>query len=172
VAVDRARRRRVLTIVFEDYVPPSAVRKAMQRTGLLREAATLERSQPLPTLGDLIARGRRLLVFAEKDGGAYPWYMPAFSFIQDTPLGARRPGRLRCTRWRGNADSPVLLLNHWIDRFPPRVSDNARINRRRFLEQRIARCTRSRGMAPGIVAVDFYERGALLAVARALNEGR
>jgi hypothetical protein len=159
----------VLTIIFEPYVPPRQIEAAMRRTGLLHDATVLDRSQPLPTLGALIAGGRRLLVFAEDDGGAYPWYMPAFSFIQDTPLGAKQPAQLRCRRWRGDADSPILLLNHWIDRFPPRVSENARIGRERFLEQRIRRCARARGLAPGIVAVDFYERTALMKVVGRLN---
>lgn len=159
----------VVTIVFEPYVPPSRIADAMGRTGLLEHAAALDRSQPLPTLRMLIDRGTRLLVFAEVDGGAYPWYMPAFSFIQDTPLGARRPSQLRCTRWRGDADSPILLLNHWIDRFPPRVSDNVRIGTRRFLERRIRRCTAVRGLAPGLVAVDFYDRTSLLDVVGRMN---
>ena len=33
----------------------------------------------------------RLVILAEKDGGARPWYLPAFSFVQDTPLGATSP---------------------------------------------------------------------------------
>ena len=52
----------------------------------------------VPTLQTLIARGQRLVVFAEEKGGLPPWYMPAFSFIQDTPLGATRPDQLSCKR--------------------------------------------------------------------------
>jgi hypothetical protein len=161
--------REVVTIVYEPYVPPAQIEAAMRRTGLLRYAAELERSEPLPTLGELIDAGHRLVVFAEEDGGTFPWYMPAFSYIQDTPLGAVTPSGLRCSRFRGDADSPILLMNHWIDRFPPRVSANARINRKAFLEGRIDRCTRERGLGPGLVGVDFYERGALVEVARERN---
>ena len=59
------------------------------------------------------------MVFAEEKGGSPPWYMPAFSFIQDTPLGAVRPDQLSCTRYRGEDGSPMLLINHWIPPFPP-----------------------------------------------------
>ena len=81
--------RDVLVVVFEPYVTPAVIRDALRRTGLLEDAPELDRDAPLPTLGDLVDAGTRLVVFTEEDGGAYPWYLPAFSFIQDTPLGAR-----------------------------------------------------------------------------------
>ena len=59
--------------------------------------------------------------------------MPAFSFIQDTPLGATRPDQLSCKRYRGEADSPLLLINHWIPPFPPSPTLNAAIGRAPFL---------------------------------------
>ena len=40
-------------------------------------------------------------MFAEEKGGSPSWYMPAFEFIQDTPLGALHPGQLSCARYRG-----------------------------------------------------------------------
>jgi hypothetical protein len=159
----------VLVVIVEPYVPPVEIERALERTGLLRYAAALHRDAPLPTLGELVADGTRLVLFAEKDGGARPWYMPAFSFTQDTPLGAVTPAQLSCKRFRGDADSPLLLLNHWIDRFPPRPSDNEPILREPFLKKRIERCSRVRAVTPGIVAVDFYERGALVEVVRTLN---
>ena len=131
----------------------------------------LDRAAPLPTLGELVDSGRRLVLFAEEDGGARPWYPPAFSFLQDTPLGARRPADLSCRRFRGEPGSPLLLLNHWIDRFPPRPSDNAPIGTAAFLRDRIRRCTAQRGIRGAIVAVDFSDRTAVVAVARALDRG-
>jgi len=161
--------RQVLMVVVEPYVGPGVVEAALRRTRLLPYLAELDREEPLPTLGDLIAAGKRLVVFSEADGGARPWYMPAFSFMQDTPLGARRPADLRCARYRGTADSPILLMNHWIDRFPPRASQNARIGRSPFLRDRIDRCAAARGQRPAVIAVDFYERTSVVAVARDLN---
>jgi len=159
----------VLLLVIEDYVPPADIRAALQDAGLLGYAAQLDRNLPLPTLRELVRDGERLVIFAEKEGGTYPWYMPAFSFIQDTPLGNRRSSDFSCERFRGDADSPILMLNHWIDRFPPRVSDNVLVGGMRFLSSRIARCARERGVPAGVVAVDFYERGAVVEVARDLN---
>jgi hypothetical protein len=95
--------------------------------------------------------------------------MPAFKLIQDTPLGALRPGQLSCARYRGADHSPLLLLNHWIPPFPPSTTINAAIGRASFLRARIARCERERGIHGAIVAVDFYQRTAVVKVAQQLN---
>ena len=163
----------VLVVIVEDYVPPSTIKEAFGAAGLTRYAASLKLDAPLPTLGELIKNGHRLVVFAEVKGGSPPWYMPAFSFIQDTPLGALHPGQLSCARYRGNADSPMLLLNHWIPPFPPSPILNAQIGRAAFLRARISRCAGERHTSGAIVAVDFYQRTAVVKVAQQLNsEGR
>src|SRR5688500_18119354 len=112
--------------------------------------------------------GTPLVVLAEEDGGTHPWYLPGFSFVQDTPLGARRPGELSCDRARGEADSPLLLMNHWIDTFPPSVARNRAIGRA-FLDRHLARCERERDLLPNLVAVDFYENTDVVGIAERLN---
>jgi len=159
----------VLVVIVEDYVPPATIKQAFDSAGLTSYAATLKLHAPLPTLGELIKSGHRLLVFAEVKGGSPSWYMPAFSLIQDTPLGALRPGQLSCARYRGKTDSPMLLLNHWIPPFPPSPSINAQIGRAAFLRARLLRCTHERHIPGAIVAVDFYQRTAVVKVANELN---
>jgi hypothetical protein len=159
----------VLIVIVEDYIPPSTIEQAFERTGLSPYVATLDRGQPPPTLGTLIGRGQRLVVFAEEKGGSPAWYMPAFSFIQDTPLGAVRPDQLSCKRYRGEQDSPLLLMNYWIPPFPPSPTLNAGIGRAFFLRGRLERCLKDRGFKGAIVAVDFYERTSVLEVAQELN---
>ena len=119
----------------------------------------------------MIASKRRLVVFAEEQGGSPAWYMPGFSFIQDTPLGATRPDQLSCKRYRGEGHGPLLLINHWIPPFPPSPSLNARIGRAAFLRGRIERCVKQRGVKGAIVAVDFYQRTSVVDVAQELNSG-
>lgn len=159
----------VLMVIVEDYVPPATIERAFQQSGLAGYVATLDRGEPLPTLETLIARGKRLVVFAEEGGGSPSWYMPAFSFIQDTPLGATRPDRLSCKRYRGEEHSRLLLINHWIPPFPPSASLNAGIGQAVFLRGRIKRCLQERGTRGAIVAVDFYQRTSVVEVARELN---
>ncbi len=146
----------VVIVIVEDYVPPATIERAFEQTGLTHYVATLDRRAPMPTLGELIARGQRLVVFAEEKGGSPAWYMPAFSFIQDTPLGATRPDQLSCERYRGEADSPLLLINHWIPPFPPSPTLNAAIGRAPFLRGRIERCLQEARLQ------GRYRRGRLL----------
>jgi hypothetical protein len=159
----------VLIVIVEDYVPPATIERAFEQAGLTRYLATLDRGQPLPTLETLIAHGQRLVVFAEENGGSPAWYMPAFSFIQDTPLGATRPDQLSCERYRGEADSPLLLINYWIPPFPPSPTLNAGIGRAAILRRHIERCLEKRGSKGAIVAVDFYQRTSVVDVAKELN---
>lgn len=162
--------REVVILFVEPYVPPREIENALRDVGLLDQAAELERDRPLPSLGVLIRAGTRLVVLAEKDGGARPWYLPGFSFVQDTPLGAERPDELSCERFRGSADAPLLLLNHWIPPFPPSVTDNARIAGE-ALRDRVERCRAERGQLPNLLAVDFYERSGVVEVGEELNGG-
>ncbi len=96
--------------------------------------------------------------------------MPAFSFIQDTPLGARHPGQLSCARFRGESDSPILLVNNWIETFPPLPALNAPLGRAAALRRRITQCSAERDVRGGIVAVDFYQQTDLVKVAAQLND--
>jgi hypothetical protein len=163
--------RTFLVLIVEDYVPARAIAAAFERAGLARLAATLPRRGPQPTLGRLLGEGKRLAVFSEKSGGAPAWYMPAFDYIQDTPLGAKRPSQLSCARFRGEPQGPLLLINHWIPPFPPSPRLNAAIGTRAFLRHRIRECMGERGFEGAIVAVDFYERTAVVGVAEGLNGG-
>jgi hypothetical protein len=88
--------------------------------------------------------------------------------VQDTPLGATRPSQLSCDRYRGDADSPLLMLNHWIPPFPPSVTRNQAIGGT-FLRARVGRCERQRELLPNLLAVDFYERTGVVGIARDLN---
>jgi hypothetical protein len=163
--------RDVVVLFVEPYVPVGEIEGALRRTRLLSSAAVVRRDAPLPTLGELVDAGTPLVVLAEQDGGTRPWYLDGFSFAQDTPYSSRRADELTCARARGSADSPLLLVNHWIATFPPSRSRNAAIGGT-FLERRLARCKRERRLLPNLVAVDFYERSDVVPIARRLNAER
>jgi hypothetical protein len=160
--------REVLVVFIEPYVAVEEIERGLADAGLLEQAAELRRDRPLPTLGELIAARTRLVVLAEEDGGARPWYLDGFSFAQDTPYQATRPSELSCRRFRGLQDSPLLLINHWIATFPPSPVRNQRIGGP-TLRRRLADCERDREQLPNLVAVDFYERSDVLRIAQALN---
>jgi hypothetical protein len=160
----------VVILFDEDYVSEDDLYRVYRRAGLLPYLATLDRLTPLPTLSQLVRTGKRVIVFTErKPSGRYPWDLDGFSFVQDTPLGATKPGQLRCRRERGDVDSPLLMLNHWIDRFPPPASANRAILTERFILRRARRCERVRAMLPNLIASDHYDEGRLVAAVRRLN---
>ena len=160
----------VVIIFDEDYVKERDLERVYRESGLFHYLATLNRDEPLPTLRQLIRSGKRVLVFTEREpSGQYAWNMEGFAYVQDTPLGAKKPSELQCARSRGSADSPLLMLNNWIDRFPPPLSANRAVLRRSFIVGRARRCRRERKMLPNLIASDFYDQGHLVDAVRQLN---
>jgi len=157
----------LLVLFVEPSVPAWAVEREVRLAGLGPRLARLDRDAPLPTLRALLGAGRRIVVLGERDTAGVPWYHDGFSFVQDTPLG---PGSASsCRPSRGDPASPLFMLNHWVDRFPPPPSANARINDRATIVRRADRCARERGVRPGLIAVDHYDLGDVVGAARALN---
>jgi Short repeat of unknown function (DUF308) len=171
----RAHPSTVLTMILENYVTDEDLQRSFAATDTEGYAATLRRGEPLPTLRELLDDGKRLVVFTEEPPtGSVPWLNDAFTFIQDTPLGSRSAERLatRCARYRGTADSPFLMLNNWVERFPPSLTANRPALTKAFLNARIARCAKARGVPVSMIAVDHYEQGDLIQVARDVNATR
>jgi hypothetical protein len=132
----------------------------------------------------MIDSGGRVLMLAENDAGdtAIPWYHPAYeSLVQETPYSFQRPRQLTdpaelpasCEPNRGPDDASLFLINHWIDTSPaPRPGNAAKVNTAQVLRRRIAECEALRGLAPGLIAVDFYRKGDLIEVVDSLNAER
>ena len=114
----------VLVLFLENYVGDEDLAGAFREHGTADYAQVLDRGEPLPTLGQMIRSGKRMLVFTENRTEGVPWLNYGFEWVQDTPLKAQRPQDLNCRPSRGSPDSPILMLNHWIDRFPPPLSRN------------------------------------------------
>jgi hypothetical protein len=142
--------------------------RALERGGLARYALEWAPGDPLPTLREMIDRRRNIVVLAENEGGAAPWYLPAFDMLQDTPFRFEDAGDFSCAEGRGSPDSPLLLVNHWLAVDPPNPASAAEVNAADVLHARVAECVRQRER-PNIVAVDFYAHGDLLSVVDELN---
>ena len=160
----------VVILFDEDYVTERDLAGVYRRAGLMPYLAVLDRDEPLPTLRQLVRSGKRAIVFTEREpSGEYDWNHDGFSFIQDTPLGATKASAFSCRLNRGDASSPLLAVNNWIDRFPPPLSANREVLRPAFIERRLRRCERERGLKPTLVASDFYDQGDLVGAVRELN---
>ncbi|WP_022927764.1 hypothetical protein [Patulibacter americanus] len=162
-------RSEVLIVMLESSVDPTEIEEAFDKAGLEDYLATLPRTGPMPRMKDLITTGRRLIVLDERDGGDEPWHQPAFVLAQNTSIDKFTDDQASCAPGRGTPDNPLLIANHWIDRFPPPAGRAARANEAGVLRRRVKSCEERLGRKPNSIAVDFYQRGDLLKVVRELN---
>ncbi len=164
-----------VTLFIEDYITPKDTADAFKQSGILRYAYVHDRDEPFPTLRKLIQSDKRLFVMAEKDngGGEYPWYHDGFELTQETPYDFHTPAELAapksCRLNRGEPDSPLFQVNHWIEKIPRSPSTAREVNSFDFMSRRVKLCEARRELLSNWIAVDFYNEGDLFGVIRALN---
>ncbi|ORZ40584.1 PLC-like phosphodiesterase, partial [Catenaria anguillulae PL171] len=177
--------REVVTIVFEN----AAGANAAEIEAVFREAGLLDRlySQPAssptwPTLGELIDRNKRLIVFAPglpsiPAGQPQPLIMNQFDYVSETPYALRSEADWNCALDRpGGQARPLVLVNHWIYGkvlfIPIDVpsANNAKwVNKADKIRGHLNKCQSVRGQRVNYVLVDFYEYGDLTEVVAGLN---
>lgn len=167
----RAHPREVVSFFIQDVVTPADTAAVLERTGLADMAFTPTVGQPFPTLAEMIDSGRRLVVLMENEGGgaAYPYLLPGFEWVQETPYTFNTAADFTCAANRGPADAPLFQLNHWLAGFGSLVSDAAAVNAPEVLGPRAEQCQAERGMLPNFVAVNYYNLGDLFGVVDQLN---
>jgi hypothetical protein len=161
--------------VVQDELPAERLLPILRDSGLDRYLTTVDPARPLPTLGELVDSGRRLVIGLEH-GDLGPELPNVFrsGLVQEVPYRYERVRALRppesCRPLRGPPEAPLFQLNHWITPASRRASRE--VNQFEFLDRRARECARIRDRVPTLVAVDFYESGDLFRVARALNKER
>ncbi len=159
----------VVVLMLEDFVSGEDGVRELERSGLAGRAWRWEDGEPLPTLREMIERKRNLLVLVENDGGAEPWYAPAFDVLQETQYRFEREEDFSCELGRGSPDNPLFLVNHWLTIDPPDPKPAEEVNEHDFLLDRANECQDERDRTPNILAVDFYALGDLFEVVDELN---
>jgi uncharacterized membrane protein len=165
----------IVLLVVEDYVPPKEIEEAVTESGLIDYVYTPRPGKPLPTLRQMAASGKRVIVMAENQpgGSEVPWYVGAFDYAQETPYTFKSVGELAakasCDPNRGSPGNPLFQLNHWIEKMPRSPKTAGQVNSFEFLGRRAKLCQRQRDMLPNWIAVDFWEEGDLFEVANELN---
>ena len=170
----------VVVVINQDAVTPADFVGAVDAAGLSPLMATPPPpGAPWPTLGEMVGAGRRLVILAEDEAGAAPWYQLVYErLVQETPFtfastaALTDPARLpaSCRENRGEPSARLFLLNHWVNTDPRPLPRNAAIvNAYEALLERARTCERIRGRLPNLIAVDFYRRGDAFRVADTLN---
>ena len=153
-----------------DYVTPADTATEFDKAGLTNRVWTYDTSKPPPTLGEMVAAKKTLLVLAEHQGGSPPWYTPGYGIFQDTPYTFVSQADFSCDINRGPADAPLFEVNHFItNKQPPSVTVARAVNSYDVLMARVRLCEQQRRLFPTIVAVNFYDQGDLLKVVNNIN---
>lgn len=163
----------VLAISIEDEVTPRQVADAFERSGLLDYVWTGP-VKPAPTLGEMVERGQRVVVFGEEDTAGVSWYHDQFSYVRDTPYDLPSAAVLLspegCAIGRGTTDSPYLLINQFVAGEPPLPGPARTVNQRDAIVSHARECRDALAGLPGLIAVDFWETGDVVGAARELND--
>jgi uncharacterized membrane protein HdeD (DUF308 family) len=169
----------VLVVINQDYVTPPDFVAAIDDAGLTRYAFEPPSGSSWPTLGEMIEQDRRLVVLAENEAGAAPWYQLVYERLtQETPFSFSSTEQLTapdalagsCRPNRGEAGAPLFLVNHWVNTDPLPLPSNATVvNAYEPLLRRARACGRERGRPLNLLAVDFYTRGDVFEVVDTLN---
>ncbi len=167
--------REVLIISVEDQVPPDQFARFVEQAGLL-DLTWKGPVGPLPTLGEMIDAGGRILWMAETDAGDVPWLHQQFDLVQENPYDKSTLASLLsdagCAPNRGKPDNPLFLLNLNVSTVPPRASFAETVNQRQTIVEQVARCERIRQRWVNMIAVDFFRTGDVVGASREINDRR
>jgi hypothetical protein len=168
-----------VVVVNQDYVTPEDFVAAVDDADFTQYVFTPPATGGWPTLREMIDSERRLILLADNQAGAAPWYQLAYQrLVEETPYTFGRPALLTtparipatCEPNRGPEGAPLFLINHWVSTDPlPRPSDAVKVNAYEPLLERARECEAIRGHLPNLLAVNFYKRGDLFRVVDTLN---
>lgn len=159
----------VVVILFEDYITAEDTVRVATEVGLSARAITPPADGDWPTLAELVAADRRILLMAQGGGGAADWYVDAWTWTFDTPYSFESTADFTCDSNRGDPENPLFLVNHWVSD-PLSTEENAAVaNAAAVLEARALACQEQWGRPVNTLAVDHYAVGDLFSVVRRLN---
>jgi hypothetical protein len=159
----------VVSIIFESYVSAADTEAAFAAAGLLPYVHAQPVADPWPTLREMIASDRRLVVFTDSGGGTYPWYHHVWNYAFETHYSFSTPADLSCAPNRGNPANRLFILNHFLTQVFGSPTLAAQINFNPLFIDRANACAAANAALPNFVTVDFHDIGDTFAVVDALN---
>lgn len=171
--------RELVFVVFEDAVGAADVKAALKAAALVDRAARLD-AAALPTLGAMLDAGIQVVWTAEQkgekpDGAAF--YLDVWALVQDTPYTFKSMAEIdryegtdhSCRVNRGQADAPLLQVNHWVAKVLPAAALSAEANTLERLLARAAACEALRGQKVNLLVVDHADSGEVVRACRILD---
>lgn len=159
----------VLVFVIEDHTDEARIEAALAEAGLLPLCARLDLTQPMPTLGALVAAKTPVVVMTESGKGKAPWNHAYEKLAWDVPYAYKTKDDFTCQPLRGSKANPIFVLNHFLTNPVAAKKYADDVNRHDVLGPRAQKCWTESGRLPNLLAVDFVDVGAVVAVAAELN---
>jgi hypothetical protein len=166
----------VITLLAESSVTPAEVAATFQIAGLVPYLYTHDAAKGWPTLGEMIARGTRLVVFNDSQEPSRPaWQHYMWDYIADTDYNITSPDQFSCKIYRGKPANDLYFINQFIyvdlgsGVVVPDKAKAAVANDEQLAFARSVACWRETGRIPNFVYVDWYGQGNVRGVARCLN---
>jgi hypothetical protein len=131
--------------------------------------------EPWPTLGAMIERGERLVVFhadqSSTGGTPFDWMLDRFAWTWETPWNNNTSTDFgRCDADRGTKGNSIYVVDNYLENLLVETPDNAALtNTDPFLVDRLLHCKQVEGVMPNFVMVNFYEVGDVFHVVDVLN---
>lgn len=161
----------VVTIVFESYISAESTKDAFVESGLIQYVYTYDDNIGWPTIGEMVALNKRVVVFTDTDGGTFDWYMDIWDYCFDTEWHNVEKEDFNCEKKRGSLDNDLFILNHFLyGGFDLPSEEKAEIaNSNPFFQERVSQCQNERGQIPNFITVDFYSIGDIFDVVNYIN---
>jgi hypothetical protein len=166
----------VITLLAESSVTPAEVADTFRIAGLVPYLYTHDAAKGWPTLGEMIARGTRLVVFNDSQEPTRPaWQHYMWDYIGDTDYNITSPDQFSCKVARGKPANDLYFINQFIYKdlgsgiVVPDKAKAAVANDEAFAFGRAIQCWRETGRIPNFVYVDWYGQGNVRGVVGCLN---
>lgn len=161
--------RECLVMTIEGSASTQRMDSLFALTGLKPYMLSYNGSQ-WPTLTEMIASGKRLVVFADRsDAESYEGFHRMWNHIVDVNYDHQSTATFDCAFDRGNPNGSFFLLNHFLTNITPQPNSAAQTNAYGLLYPRALQCWQANGKRPNFVMVDFYATGDVVQVVDSLN---
>ncbi|MET8679334.1 PI-PLC domain-containing protein [Streptomyces sp. NPDC004647] len=164
----------IVTLIVQDGISGADTARAFREADLEHLLYTPDNdpARPWPTLGEMVAADRRLVVFAEQADGPAAWYRNFYRYGMETPYAFGSPREMTCAPHRGGGGKRLFLMNHFVTAGGGSRLDAGEVNSRDRVLKRARACERKRGRPVTFIAVDYTTIGDARGAVDVLNAAR
>lgn len=158
----------VVTLILESYVSPERVARVFEKIGLADKAWSYDGHWP--TLGEMTAAGKNLVVLSDNSDGYPTWYHKIWDYTVETHYSVKKKKYFNCNYNRGNPDNSLFVLNHFLSAPFVRQFQKRKVNNATYLMRRSMKCYKETGKIPNFFTVDFYAQSDIVEVSELWNK--